>query len=200
MPASPGNVVGAPPIATPRRRQLGQAARDHRGPCVVADTEALRHAGGDGDDVLERAADLAADHVVVGVDAEHAGGEHSCSARATVWSSMAMTVRPACPAMISFARFGPVSMPTGWPGSTSLMTSAHPQLGAVLQPLASGSPPAPTGAGGGDRLEGVRKALRRDAHHQHVGLADGLLEVGRGPQPVGKRRALQVARCWCASG
>ena len=36
---------------------------------------------------------------------------------------MAITLAAACPAMISRARFGPVSTPTGWPGSTSLMIS-----------------------------------------------------------------------------
>ena len=34
---------------------------------------------------------------------------------------MAITLAAACPAMISRARLGPVSTPTGWPGSTSLM-------------------------------------------------------------------------------
>ena len=52
--------------------QLGEAAGDHRRLGVVADAEAVAHAGGDGDDVLQRPADLAADHVLVGVDAEDA--------------------------------------------------------------------------------------------------------------------------------
>ena len=52
-------------------RELGQAARDDRGPAVVAHVDALGHARGDGNHVLERAAELAPDDVVVEVDAEH---------------------------------------------------------------------------------------------------------------------------------
>ena len=40
------------------------------------------------------------------------------SAPATCWSSMAITLAAASPARISFARFGPVSTATGWPGSS----------------------------------------------------------------------------------
>ena len=50
---------------------------------VVAEPEAVADAGGDGDDVLERAAEFDSDDVVVGVDTEagiaefalHGGGE-----------------------------------------------------------------------------------------------------------------------------
>ncbi len=70
MPARPRKVSGWAPAATPRRRDLGQAARDQRRFGVLAVAEAVRHAAGDGDDVLQRAADLDADQVVAGVDAE----------------------------------------------------------------------------------------------------------------------------------
>ena len=45
-------------------------------PRVVARAEAVGHARRDGDDVLQRAGDLAADHVVVEVDTEGLAGEH----------------------------------------------------------------------------------------------------------------------------
>ena len=55
-------------------RHLVQPARDERGARVVAESNAFDDAGGDGHDVLERAAQLDADHVVVGVDAEGRAG------------------------------------------------------------------------------------------------------------------------------
>jgi len=70
MPARPEKVAC---LAAHRHAQpgdLGQAAADHRGPGVVADAEALRDAGGDRHHVLQRPAELAADHVVVGIDPE----------------------------------------------------------------------------------------------------------------------------------
>nr|BFE71146.1 hypothetical protein GCM10020092_044470 [Actinoplanes digitatis] len=59
-----------------QRGQLGESAGDHPGPGVVADAETLRDARGDGHDVLQRTADLAADHVVVGVHPQQAAPEH----------------------------------------------------------------------------------------------------------------------------
>ena len=58
-------------------RDLGEPARDHGRARVVADAEPVAHARGDRDHVLERAAELAADHVGVRVDAEQAGVEHA---------------------------------------------------------------------------------------------------------------------------
>jgi hypothetical protein len=49
---------------------LGQAAGDQAGLAVVAEAKLLGRAGGDGDDVLERAAQLDADHVAVAVQPE----------------------------------------------------------------------------------------------------------------------------------
>ena len=56
--------------------QLGETAGHHHRPRVVADAEALGDAAGDGDDVLQRPAELAADDVVVGVDAEQPARQH----------------------------------------------------------------------------------------------------------------------------
>ena len=51
-------------------RDLGQAARDERGERVVPEAQPFDHAGGDRDDVLQRAADLDADDVGRSVQAE----------------------------------------------------------------------------------------------------------------------------------
>lgn len=53
---------------------FGEPACDERGLCVVAESESVACAGGDGDDVFERAAEFDADDVGAGVDAE--GGRH----------------------------------------------------------------------------------------------------------------------------
>ena len=59
-------------------RDLGEATRDERGARVVAEAEAVGDAGGDGHDVLDRAADLHADEVGAVVHAHpaavHEGG------------------------------------------------------------------------------------------------------------------------------
>ena len=54
---------------------LGQAARHEHGGRVVAVTQTIRHAHGDGDDVLERGAQLHARDVVACVSAERRRGE-----------------------------------------------------------------------------------------------------------------------------
>jgi hypothetical protein len=76
MPASPANVSGSPPSATPSRAKLGQAARDQRCLGVVAVAEAVGNARADREHVLQRAGHLAADDVGVGVDAQRRREEH----------------------------------------------------------------------------------------------------------------------------
>ncbi len=56
-------------------RHLGDAAGDEGGGGVVAEVEAVDDAGGEGDDVFERAAEFDAGDVVVGVDAKGGRGE-----------------------------------------------------------------------------------------------------------------------------
>jgi hypothetical protein len=57
--------------APARRAHLGAAARDERSHRVGAEPEPLAHAGGEGDHILDRAANLDADHVLCVVAAEH---------------------------------------------------------------------------------------------------------------------------------
>ena len=70
MPASPANVFGPAAERDAEAGDLGEAAGDHRSAGIVAGAQAVAHAGGDGDDVLEHAAEFAADDVGVRVDAE----------------------------------------------------------------------------------------------------------------------------------
>src|SRR5581483_8283145 len=49
---------------------FGEATRDQRGNGVVSQAKTIANTGGDGDDVLERAAQLDAGHVVIRVDAK----------------------------------------------------------------------------------------------------------------------------------
>ena len=66
-PLSPASVSRWPPAAHASRVDLGQPARDQRGQRVVAEAQPFDDAGGDRDDVLQRAADLDADHIVAAV-------------------------------------------------------------------------------------------------------------------------------------
>ena len=76
IPARPANAAGWAPMATPSRVNSARP-RDITAAWVLSpDAQSLTDAGGDGDDVLERAADLAPDDVVVQVDAEDAPGDH----------------------------------------------------------------------------------------------------------------------------
>ena len=74
-PAEAGQRVGAAAHRGGQPRDLDQAAGDQRGHRVVAEAEALDDAGGDGDDVLERAADLDAGDVVGGVEPQRRPAE-----------------------------------------------------------------------------------------------------------------------------
>ena len=58
-----------------------------------------------------------------------------CSSSVMVASLMASTAAAASPARISLARFGPVSTPYGWPGSTSLITSVMRSRVPCSRPL-----------------------------------------------------------------
>ena len=75
MPASPASVSRSAAGGDGQARDLGQAAGDQRGLRVVPEAEALDDAGGDGDDVLQRAAELHADDVGAGVQAQRARPE-----------------------------------------------------------------------------------------------------------------------------
>ena len=198
MPASPANVIGSPPIATPEAGQLGQAPGDDRGAGVVAGAEAVGHARGDGDDVLQRAADLAADDVVVRVHPEQLAGEAPAAARAAMWSSpMATTVAAAWPARISLARFGPVEHADRVAGQHLGDDLGHAQVRALLEALgqADDRHPRPH-VGRQPRASVAAEAVRRHAHHEHVGRAAPPPRGRRWPRSVlGQVEAGEVGRC-----
>ena len=58
-----------------------------------------------------------------------------CNSRTMMSSSIAMTLAAACPAMISRARLGPLSTPTGWPGITCVMISVIRMWVSSSRPL-----------------------------------------------------------------
>ena len=89
-------------------RDLGDAAGDESGGGVVAEVEAVDDAGGEGDDVLERAAELDAGDVVVGVDAQSGRGEVALQDLGD-WRSRRRRRRAAVgmPAATSCAKEGP---------------------------------------------------------------------------------------------
>ena len=93
---------------------LGQAARDQGGARVLAQPGADHHAGGDGDHVLRRAADLRADRVVVAVEPE-AGRRQRVDRRLRARRPRLPRPRPrpACPRPPRAAKLGPVSTPAG---------------------------------------------------------------------------------------
>ena len=70
MPASPAKVSGERAQRHAEPRHLGEPARDQRGPRVEAQAQPVRDSRGHRHHVLERAAELDPDDVVVGVDAE----------------------------------------------------------------------------------------------------------------------------------
>ncbi len=69
-PQSPASVSALPPMARPRRVSSAKPRVIKRGARAVAKLAPVRHAAGDGDDVLHRAADFRADQIVGYVGAE----------------------------------------------------------------------------------------------------------------------------------
>ena len=106
----------------------------------------------------------------------------SCSASAITGSSMAITDAAASPARISLARFGPVSTPHGWPGSSASSTWVIRRRVPCSRPfdrLTTGTHGRRNGA---SSLAVSRMPWLRHAHHQHVGGRHRLLERRRGVQ------------------
>ena len=62
---------------------LGQSAGDERGDGIVAQAQAVANTGGNGDDVLERAAQFDSDDVLVGVDAKAGSLNSRCTTLAS---------------------------------------------------------------------------------------------------------------------
>ena len=89
-------------------RDLGEAARDERGARVVAEAEPVDRAGGDRDDVLQRAAALDADDVVARVRAQVGRVEAAHHDLARRRRFAAMTTAVGRWAASSLAKLGPL--------------------------------------------------------------------------------------------
>ena len=119
MPARPANVAGCAPSATPSRvisasPRVMSAARE-----LKPEPDAFDDSGRDRHDVLERAAELDADDVVVRVDAKRRVAERApAPARAARIVVDAATTAVGCRAATSAAKLGPESATTGVPGSS----------------------------------------------------------------------------------
>ena len=143
----------------------GQAAGDDHRPRVRSTPSPSRHAGRDRDHVLQRPAELAADHVGVGVDAKHRAARTAAASECATWASgIASTAAAARPCSTSRAMLGPASSPAGMPG----------QLGAWMicvircwlpcsRPLAEAQHRHPRAEQRRDRAQRLAKAVRRHA-------------------------------------
>ena len=172
---------------------LGEAAGHDGGPRVVADAEALGDAGGDGDDVLQGAGQLAADDVVVEVDTEQATGEHCLDRRA---DSEVLGGDHRRRGLAGHDLAGDVG--TGERRHRPARSDIGDDLGHAQQRLlleALGQ------ADDGDpRVDPLRRRLQRRAHgggrdtdDQQLGVARRFLEVGRRPQVGVEVEAGEVA-------
>ena len=93
MPASPASVSGLAALRTASREISARPRVMSAARVLWPEAEPVGDAGGDGHDVLERAAELDAGHVVRGVDAEAIGLEQ----RAAVSSAMRRRATPSPP-------------------------------------------------------------------------------------------------------
>ena len=107
-PASPASVSRCAAERHRQPREFGQAARDERGQRVMAEAEAFDHARRNRDDVLQRAADLDADHVAAAVEAQRRRSElrlHGLDDRPA--NRRRPPPRSAAPAPVRCAKLGP---------------------------------------------------------------------------------------------
>ena len=100
------------------------------------------------------------------------------------WSGIASTAAAAYPSATSRAMFGPARMPAGWPGQHLVDDLAHPVVGALLETLHQRHHRHPRPQLLGEFGQHAAEAVRRHAHHDHVGTISGLGEVGGGFQGV----------------
>ena len=137
-PARPASVAGLAPNAIPSR-MISASPRVMIAATVFSPSPTPgRHAAGQRDDVLARAADLGADDVGVGVRPEVAGGASArCSVTARPESAHATTVAAGCSSAISLARLGPVTTATrdGSAPVTCTIDLAHPHQRVQLDAL-----------------------------------------------------------------
>ncbi len=200
MPARPAKVSRVAAHGHPEPGDLGQAPRDDQQPAgVVAGAEAVGHAGGDGDDVLQGAADLEPHTSEVRVDAEALGGE---AALELAGDELVVGRRPRRRRRgrrgSPWPRLGPVSTGDGIPGQLLMAQLAHAQLGADLEALRQRHDRHPRADVLADLAQSVsRKPWVGTPITTTSAAADGVLDVARrrGGRGGGRSRPPGTARC-----
>ena len=135
--SSPRASRAARPSRRRQPRDLGEAARDERRQRVVAELHGLGDARGDGDDVLQRRANLDADDVVRSVEAKRRARETPPGPNRTASASAEPRPAPSADAArLPTAKLGPDSTTTGWaPLRLVANHLRHPLQRVVLEPL-----------------------------------------------------------------
>jgi hypothetical protein len=169
----------------PKARDLAEAARDHGGAGIVAGAHAVADAAGYGDHVLQCTGQLAADHIVVAVDAEqsraeqclkvlqqrrifhcqHAGG---CLAAQYLHGQ----VRAAERANRMTRQFGANDL-------------AHAQGARLLEALGQADHRHPGAQVFARHAQHAAETLCRHRHHQHIGALQRAADVGLRLEAVG---------------
>ena len=183
MPARPANVIGSPPIATPSRVISARPPSHHRGARVVAGTDAIGHTRSDGDDVLQHASHLGADHVAIDVHAEQVAREDvlQLARDEIIRHGDDRSGGLPCEDLLGEVRSREHARPDarGAPRAPPGSSAASSPASRPLVKLTTGNPrPQPLRA----RLERLAEAVRRHTHHEQVREADGFFERARGSQ------------------
>ena len=131
-----GQRLGARALGEAEAGHLGKAARDQGGAGVLAEPPALDHAAGDGEHVLDRAADLGAGDVVGQIGAEEGPGDAARASRSpSARSSTARVTAVGRPAATSWAKVGPGKHGDRRAGLHLARDLVHQHAGRVLDPL-----------------------------------------------------------------
>ena len=179
---------------------LGETARDDRRARVVAGAEPVAHAGGDRHDVLQHAAEFAADDVGIRVDAEQPGAEQFLQAshdRVVVHREHAR----GRVARHDFAREVRSGQHAGRVTRQDVGDDLrHPRLRAGFEAFRQADHRHPRPDVLADVGQRRAEHLRRHAHHDHVGVAHRLGEVGGGATaaPTTAHRQDTGGSCACS--
>ena len=152
---------------------FGKPAGDQGGARVVAEPLAANDAAGDGQHVLDGAAELGADDVVRRIDPEGAGAErHRQASGARPSSAQASVTAVGSSRATSAAKLGPVSTATGTSGSvcsTTSLSRAQVRCSIPLAQITAGAPAGQSGTGppqGGAQMLG-RHRQQDDVRRRH---------------------------------
>jgi len=182
--SQPGERLRIPAHRFAEPGQLREPPGDDHGSRIVPDAQALGHARRDGDHVLEGAADLAADHVVVRVDAEHAASKHVLEGRRDREVLGGHHAGRGIPGHDLLGDVGPGQGRRRPAGQHVLDDLRHAHVRAAFEALGEAyhRDPGPDERRG--LLQRIAEAMGGNPDDQEVRGRDRLLEVGAGPEPV----------------